>query len=250
MLVLAALVQLVWLDEVGAFSVVKTTPDIHHRASRSRTTPILARATSVEIDASRLAGLKREGVRTVQFLHTRQALLHKLEEPSWVDLTQIPIRVYGKAAWLRIPFPKRLAAMCRLSVIHLTVLSAATPGILAASTGRGVPHGAALGWLWTVTLALWHLSHNLINDAQDLDDDKLRAPDKGSSFRLAYGTHPLAQGFLPLREFRLVLSCLMAAAAAGSFALAELAPACAWAFPLGSLSPTRPSPSPWAWASC
>ena len=78
---------------------------------------------------------------------------------------------------------------------------------------------------------MWHLSHNMINDAQDLR----RGLDANTtSFRLRYGSHPLAEGFVSTRSFGTTLGAISAAAVAGSALLAgPLAPACAWAFPVG-----------------
>jgi len=149
--------------------------------------------------------------------------------PTWTDLTQVPVRVPNKAAWKSLGKAKQVAIMCRLSVVHLTVISCGTPCILAGATGAAT--GLVAPLVWVVSLLLWHLSHNMINDAQDLgrglDENK-------SAFRLQYGTHPLAEGFVSTRSFGLTLGAISAASVAGSALLAgPLAPACAWAFPVG-----------------
>lgn len=59
--------------------------------------------------------------------------------------------------------------------------------MLAGATGAAT--GAAAPLVWLVSLVLWHLSHNLINDAQDL---RRGLDARKNAFRLQYGTHPLA----------------------------------------------------------
>ena len=81
-----------------------------------------------------------------------------------------------------------------------------------------------------MTLCLWHLSHNVINDLQDLDVGRDEA--KGA-FRRSYGCHPVAQGFVSRKDAMKVVYALTAAAALGSAASVALAPACAWAIPAG-----------------
>ena len=149
--------------------------------------------------------------------------------PTWTDLTQVPVRVPSKAAWKTLGKAKQIAILCRLSVVHLTLISCGVPCILAGATGAAT--GLVAPLVWVVSLILWHLSHNMINDAQDLrrglDENK-------NAFRLQYGTHPLAEGFVSKRDFGLTLGAISAAAVAGSALLAgKLAPACAWAFPFG-----------------
>jgi len=149
--------------------------------------------------------------------------------PTWTDLTQVPVRVPNKAAWKSLGKAKQIAILCRLSVVHLTLISCGVPCMLAGATGAAT--GLVAPLVWVVSLILWHLSHNMINDAQDLrrglDENK-------NAFRLQYGTHPLAEGFVSKRSFGLTLGAISAASVAGSALLAgKLAPACAWAFPFG-----------------
>ena len=149
--------------------------------------------------------------------------------PTWTDLTQVPVRVPSKAAWKTLGKAKQIAVLCRLSVVHLTLISCGVPCLLAGATGAAT--GLVAPLVWVVSLILWHLSHNMINDAQDLrrglDENK-------NAFRLQYGTHPLAEGFVSKRDFGLTLGAISAATVAGSALLAgKLAPACAWAFPFG-----------------
>ena len=110
-------------------------------------------------------------------------------EPSWEELTQVPVTLTAND-WSALGSAKRLAVLCRLSVVHLTVISCASGGLLAGAAGKG---NALRSTLWTVTLCLWHLSHNVINDLQDLDVGRDEA--KGA-FRRSYGCHPVAQGFV------------------------------------------------------
>ena len=149
--------------------------------------------------------------------------------PTWADLTQVPVRVPNQAAWKSLGKAKQLAILCRLSVLHLTVISCGVPCMLAGATGKAT--GCVAPLVWILTLALWHLSHNMVNDAQDLR----RGLDANlNSFRLRYGSHPLAEGFVSTRSFGTTLGAISAAAVAGSALLAgPLAPACAWAFPVG-----------------
>ena len=129
--------------------------------------------------------------------------------------------------WTALGKAKRLAVLCRLSVVHLTVISCVSGGLLAGAAGKG---NALRSTLWTATLCLWHLSHNVINDLQDLDVG--RDESKGA-FRRSYGCHPVAQGFVSRKDAMKVVFGLTAAAAAGSAASVALAPACAWAIPAG-----------------
>ena len=147
-------------------------------------------------------------------------------EPSWEELTQVPVTLNAND-WTALGKAKRLAVLCRLSVVHLTVISCVSGGLLAAAAGKG---NALRSTLWTVTLCLWHLSHNVINDLQDLDVGRDEA--KGA-FRRSYGCHPVAQGFVSKGNAMKVVFALTAAAAAGSAASVALAPACAWAIPAG-----------------
>ena len=147
-------------------------------------------------------------------------------EPSWEELTQVPVTLNAND-WTALGKAKRLAVLCRLSVVHLTVISCVSGGLLAAAAGKG---NALRSTLWTATLCLWHLSHNVINDLQDLDVGRDEA--KGA-FRRSYGCHPVAQGFVSKGNAMKVVFALTAAAAAGSAASVALAPACAWAIPAG-----------------
>ena len=107
--------------------------------------------------------------------------------PTWADLTQVPVRVPNQAAWNSLSRAKQLAILCRLSVVHLTVISCGVPCMLAAATGSAT--GLVVPLVWIVTLSLWHLSQNLINDVQDLQ----RGLDRVQyAFRLQYSSHPLA----------------------------------------------------------
>ena len=107
--------------------------------------------------------------------------------PTWTDLTQVPVRVPNQAAWNSLGRAKQLAIMCRLSVVHLTLISCGVPCMLAGATGAAT--GLVVPLVWIVTLTLWHLSHNLINDVQDLR----RGLDRVQyAFRLQYSSHPLA----------------------------------------------------------
>ena len=107
--------------------------------------------------------------------------------PTWADLTQVPVRVPNQAAWKSLGKAKQLAILCRLSVVHLTVISCGVPCMLAAATGSAT--GLVVPLVWIVTLSLWHLSQNLINDVQDLQ----RGLDRVQyAFRLQYSSHPLA----------------------------------------------------------
>ena len=107
--------------------------------------------------------------------------------PTWTDLTQVPVRVPNQAAWNSLGRAKQLAILCRLSVVHLTLISCGVPCMLAGATGAAT--GLVAPLVWIVTLSLWHLSHNLINDVQDLR----RGLDRVQyAFRLQYSSHPLA----------------------------------------------------------
>ena len=107
--------------------------------------------------------------------------------PTWTDLTQVPVRVPNQAAWNSLGRAKQLAILCRLSVVHLTLISCGVPCMLAGATGSAT--GLVAPLVWVVTLSLWHLSHNLINDVQDLR----RGLDRVQyAFRLQYSSHPLA----------------------------------------------------------
>jgi hypothetical protein len=107
--------------------------------------------------------------------------------PTWTDLTQVPVRVPNQAAWKSLGKAKQLAILCRLSVVHLTVISCGVPCMLAGATGTAT--GLVVPLVWIVTLSLWHLSQNLINDVQDLQ----RGLDRVQyAFRLQYSSHPLA----------------------------------------------------------
>jgi 1,4-dihydroxy-2-naphthoate octaprenyltransferase len=149
--------------------------------------------------------------------------------PTWTDLTQVPVRVPNQAAWNSLGRAKQLAILCRLSVVHLTVISCGVPCMLAGATGTAT--GLVAPLVWVVSLIMWHLSHNMINDAQDL---RRGLDENRNAFRLQYGTHALAEGFVSTRSFGITLGAISAAAVAGSALLAgKLAPACAWAFPVG-----------------
>jgi hypothetical protein len=107
--------------------------------------------------------------------------------PTWTDLTQVPVRVPNQDAWNSLSRAKQLAILCRLSVVHLTVISCGVPCMLAGATGTAT--GLVVPLVWIVTLSLWHLSQNLINDVQDLQ----RGLDRVQyAFRLQYSSHPLA----------------------------------------------------------
>ena len=115
--------------------------------------------------------------------------------PTWTDLTQVPVRVPNQAAWNSLGRAKQLAILCRLSVVHLTLISCGVPCMLAGATGSAT--GLVAPLVWVVTLSLWHLSHNLINDVQDLR----RGLDRVQyAFRLQYSSHPLAVMFAAMHE--------------------------------------------------
>ena len=115
--------------------------------------------------------------------------------PTWTDLTQVPVRVPNKAAWKSLGKAKQIAILCRLSVVHLTLISCGVPCMLAGATGAAT--GLVAPLVWIVTLSLWHLSHNLINDVQDLR----RGLDRVQyAFRLQYSSHPLAVKFAAMHD--------------------------------------------------
>ena len=57
-------------------------------------------------------------------------------EPSWEELTQVPVTLNAND-WTALGKAKRLAVLCRLSVVHLTVISCVSGGLLAAAAGKG-----------------------------------------------------------------------------------------------------------------
>ena len=57
-------------------------------------------------------------------------------EPSWEELTQVPVTLNAND-WSALGSAKRLAVLCRLSVVHLTVISCVSGGLLAAAAGKG-----------------------------------------------------------------------------------------------------------------
>ena len=56
-----------------------------------------SRQAAITHAPARIERIRTEGAQQVEFLRSRQDALDKLEEPSWLDLTQIPIHVYDKA---------------------------------------------------------------------------------------------------------------------------------------------------------
>ena len=71
-------------------------------------------------------------------------------EPSWEELTQVPVTLNAND-WTALGKAKRLAVLCRLSVVHLTVISCVSGGLLAAAQVKG---NALRSTLWTATLCL------------------------------------------------------------------------------------------------
>ena len=171
------------------------------------------------------------------------ALRPAFAQPSWAELAQAPVRVPTEEAWRSLAFAKKVAVLCPLPALHLTVLSCAAPCLAAAFIGAASSPAAPC--LWVGTLALWHLSYNMFNDAQDFKTGLCVPP--ASAFRMRHGS-PLAQGYISKQTFTLTLAALSAAALAGSAALATISPACVWVFPLGLaatlFSSRRATPAP------
>ena len=69
--------------------------------------------------------------------------------------------------WTALGKAKRHAVLCSLSVVHLTVISCVSGGLLAAAAWKR--QRTTIYRSGRATLCLWHLSHNVINDLQDLD---------------------------------------------------------------------------------
>ena len=111
----------------------------------------------------------------------------ELYEPSWEELTQVPVSL-TQPEWANLGKAKQLAVLCRLSVIHLTVISCAAPCLLASLRGGA---SAARSVLYVFTLVLWHLAHNVINDMQDLD---VGLDKTSGAFRRSYGAGCSAAG--------------------------------------------------------
>ena len=76
-------------------------------------------------------------------------------EPSWEELTQVPVTLNAND-WTALGKAKRLAVLCRLSVVHLTVISCVSGGLLAAAAGKGPV------WKSNFRRPRWLISHGLI----------------------------------------------------------------------------------------
>ena len=84
-------------------------------------------------------------------------------EPSWEELTQVPVTLNAND-WTALGKAKRLAVLCRLSVVHLTVISCASGGLLAGAAGKG---NALRSALWTMTLCERCQRHNVAVQSVD-----------------------------------------------------------------------------------
>ena len=65
-------------------------------------------------------------------------------EPSWEELTQVPV-ILNANDWTALGKAKRLAVLCRLSVVHLTVISCASGGLLAGAVAKATHYGLRSG---------------------------------------------------------------------------------------------------------
>jgi len=140
--------------------------------------------------------------------------------PTWLDCITRMIPIPDHLAWKALPVPKRLLVLIRAPVLHLTLISALIPFFF-------IQARVDLFSLWLLSILLWHASHNLINDFEDLrcglDADKL-------SLRATYGTHPLGQGFISKRVFFQVCFALFGCALATSAILIFVHTSCWWVF--------------------
>eukprot|EP00808_Paulinella_micropora_P002388 g77322.t1 len=162
--------------------------------------------------------------------------------PSWIDLVQVPVKLATKAEWEKLGVLKQLAVLCRVCVIHLTVTSAAAPCLVLFATEAV---NLFLAMLWIGTLVLWHLSHNMLNDLQDMQGGL----DVSKSFRLMYGSHPLAQGFISKQYFFVVLGLISAAAAILSLYIGWCYPVTRWSLYFGFIATLiyTPMAKPYGW---
>ena len=65
-------------------------------------------------------------------------------EPSWEELTQVPVTLNAND-WTALGKAKRLAVLCRLSVVHLTVISCASGGLFAGAVAKATHYGLRSG---------------------------------------------------------------------------------------------------------
>jgi 1,4-dihydroxy-2-naphthoate octaprenyltransferase len=123
----------------------------------------------------------------------------------WRALVGVP-RV-DAAAWAAASARTRWLIAARAGVLVITLIPCGIAGLFAWRAAAFDP------WLWVLTtlgLLLAHATNNLLNDLTDF----LKGVDRGSYFRARYGTQPLEQGLLTVRQ------SLVYASATGGLALA------------------------------
>lgn len=96
--------------------------------------------------------------------------------------------------WGRLSIPQRWLVLCRAPVLLLTLQVVVLAGLFACSIDEPDP---ALWLLCLTALVLAHATNNLLNDYVDYQ----REIDDKTYFRLQYGSHPLAEGFIAPAEF-------------------------------------------------
>ena len=98
--------------------------------------------------------------------------------------------------WHRLDLVSRWLVATRAAVFAMTFLSCALAGLFALQAGRFEP--IRFGLL-CVGLTLAHATNNILNDVSDHQ----RGVDKDNAFRTRYGTQPVEEGLMTVRQARL-----------------------------------------------
>ncbi|HUP23421.1 MAG TPA: prenyltransferase [Thermoanaerobaculia bacterium] len=131
-------------------------------------------------------------------------------------------------AWSQAGPLSRWLVATRAGVLVITLLPCLVAGLFAYRADAFHP------WLWTLTtlgLLLAHATNNLLNDLTDF----VKGVDRGSYFRARYGTQPLEQGLITVRQSSAWASITGALALAIGFALfLERGPLVLWLTAIGA----------------
>ncbi len=137
----------------------------------------------------------------------------KINLKIWNQALWNLVKIQSKEAWDQLDVVSKWLIATRSAVTMVTIYSCVIAGLLAWRDG----YFAWLPW-GIVTLGLFaaHGTNNLLNDLTDFS----REVDQGYYFRIAYGVHPLVQGFWSRREqIRWFIVSGLLALAAGIYSL-------------------------------
>jgi 1,4-dihydroxy-2-naphthoate octaprenyltransferase len=133
------------------------------------------------------------------------------------------------SAWRRMSWLRRYLIVSRAALLPLTVHACLLGGLLA------LPWTPEEGWrlvLVTASLVFAHAASNLLNDQVNW----LTGTDRDGPFRMRYGAHPLAQGFInPAAHALLLLGTALVAVGLGLLVCRLAGPPAYWLASAGAL---------------